>query len=591
MSYSDYSREELIQEINKLKPNLDKINIFFNKKYIDKEVQPINIPSNLESLKGIIFQADINFNLFYLQGPVEDLTAFSHEKFASGEVKWKELVHPADREIYENGFENLKNLPGFFNIREYRIIGGDGKIRWFQEIAQNTSNEQGEFLFMQGVLLDCTEQKLLEEELKEKSLQLDSILNSIQDVVWSLTPDSFELIYINPAANKMYGYTDEEFYNDTELWNKIVFSKDEGMILDNFISLLERGSFEIEHRIIRKDGKIRYIHKRAYFGRDAYGSVARIDGIDTDITERKITEEALQESEQKIRHIMENASEIIYSIDFNGEYTFVSTAWTDYLGHDVSEVKGKNFMDFVHPEDLEMSRDFMRTVINNKTIRSSISYRMRHKKGHWRWHNSSASLVIDSYGNAMYLVGVARDITEQKGMEDKLIYLSQHDSLTALYNRSYYEQNLEEMDKEKIIPVTLMICDIDGLKFVNDKLGHSVGDTLLINAAEILKTCFRKSDLIARIGGDEFAILLPESDAIKAQEHYERIKKAIEEYNQNNDGVFISFSIGYAVRDNLDKNMKELFKEADKNMYQEKHKNCEISYKLIIESIDQELNK
>ncbi len=165
-------------------------------------------------------------------------------------------------------------------------------------------------------------------------------------------------------------------------------------------------------------------------------------------------------------------------------------------------------------------------------------------------------------------MGVSRDITKQKKAEEKVNYLTFHDSLTGLYNRNYFNKELERYDTERQLPVSIIIGDVNGLKITNDAFGHQKGDELLVNIADILKKCCRQEDLIARWGGDEFVILLPKTNKNQVKLIVERIEERIS--NLKADPIKVSITIGYATKNKKDKNINELFKKAEDWMYKRK---------------------
>ncbi|MHB8157013.1 MAG: HD-GYP domain-containing protein [Desulfocucumaceae bacterium] len=149
--------------------------------------------------------------------------------------------------------------------------------------------------------------------------------------------------------------------------------------------------------------------------------------------------------------------------------------------------------------------------------------------------------------------------------------MSFHDSLTGLFNRAYFEQEMTRLESGRHYPAGIIVCDVDGLKLVNDTFGHDTGDSLLIAAASVIKESFRGGDIIARIGGDEFAVLLSNSPKVVVEDSYRRIKKSIDRHNQLNQELPLSISIGFAVCDDgKNISMNELYKEADNSMYREK---------------------
>jgi len=159
---------------------------------------------------------------------------------------------------------------------------------------------------------------------------------------------------------------------------------------------------------------------------------------------------------------------------------------------------------------------------------------------------------------------------ERKQAEETSRYLGMHDVLTGLYNRAYFEEELNRLRDDRFLPITVVMCDIDGLKLVNDTFGHASGDQLLMATAKIIRRTIRQGDVAARIGGDEFAIILPCAGESVAQALCQRLRAQIEKYNQKAFGVPLSVSFGYAIRQNQASSMMDLLKEADNQMYREK---------------------
>jgi diguanylate cyclase (GGDEF)-like protein len=163
------------------------------------------------------------------------------------------------------------------------------------------------------------------------------------------------------------------------------------------------------------------------------------------------------------------------------------------------------------------------------------------------------------------------DITARKKAEAYLKYLGTHDVLTSLYNRAYFEEERIRLERGRRFPVTVLILDVDGLKQVNDNQGHAAGDDLLRRVAEVLRSSFRAEDVVARIGGDEFAVLLPNTDAPAAAQSVERIHRLIELNNAFYQGVALSLSIGAATAGSGG-NLEEAQRAADDRMYQDKRR-------------------
>lgn len=168
-----------------------------------------------------------------------------------------------------------------------------------------------------------------------------------------------------------------------------------------------------------------------------------------------------------------------------------------------------------------------------------------------------------------YINIYGHDITQRKHSEAKLHYLSMHDALTGLYNRNFFEEELARLEHSRHFPVSVMIADINGLKQINDRLGHAAGDELIRDAARLLKAAFRGEDVVARWGGDEFAVLLPDTDAAAVDHVLTRLKNRIEAENKQRRDAPLSLALGVATGNN-DASLKDTLKNADQRMYEDK---------------------
>ena len=181
-----------------------------------------------------------------------------------------------------------------------------------------------------------------------------------------------------------------------------------------------------------------------------------------------------------------------------------------------------------------------------------------------------SSLASIAYETAFLYREAKKEIAERIEAEGLLQFRSFHDSLTGLYNRTYFEEEMRRCDMRRSGAVTIFVFDVDGLKLINDTLGHDRGDMLLVKVAQLLQSCFRESDIVARIGGDEFAALVADADEAQAKLIYARIYQEIERWNNTRDQEILSLSIGFSASAQPEIKMRELYKRADDNMYREK---------------------
>src|SRR6056297_3211381 len=195
----------------------------------------------------------------------------------------------------------------------------------------------------------------------------------------------------------------------------------------------------------------------------------------------------------------------------------------------------------------------------------------------------SASPIKDRNGKVRGAVIVFRDFSEKREKQKEIEHLSFHDHLTGLYNRRYMEDSIKRLDTDRNIPFSIIVADINGLKLTNDTYGHEMGDKLLISASEILKKSCRKEDIISRVGGDEFVILLPKTDGKTTKEIIKRIKEEADKTKL--DSVIVSIATGCSTKHKEDEDIFKIHKEADNNMYKDKLKIGRIMRSKTIETL------
>jgi len=293
-----------------------------------------------------------------------------------------------------------------------------------------------------------------------------------------------------------------------------------------------------------------------------------VQSLQKEITERKRIEEALRESEKKFRELAENIREVFY-ISEQGITRYVSPAYMEIWGRTPQSLyeEPKSILDTVHPEDRDR---VMRSLEKKSRGEVEEVYRIVRPDGSIRWIKDRSFPIYDDSGKTRRVVGIAADITDLKLGEEKLKYLSLHDPLTGLYNRIYFEEEMSRIEKSRYDTVGIISCDVDGLKLVNDTLGHDHGDTLLVASARVIRESFREGDLVARIGGDEFSVLLPNTTEPAVENACQRIQEAVASYNATNPELPLSISVGFAVSNGFHRNLKDVFKEADNSMYRKK---------------------
>lgn len=276
----------------------------------------------------------------------------------------------------------------------------------------------------------------------------------------------------------------------------------------------------------------------------------------------------LLENDLCLRRISDHMLDIVSQVNNSAVLQYASPSFTRVLGYETEVLLNSSFLRLVHQDDQIRFSSIMSQLVH-KGKPAAVELRLRDAQGAYLWMEIMMNPII----NKMEVSGAVlagRDITVRKQAEDRVLYISYHDPLTGLYNRTYFEQEMMVMEGSQGMPVALFICDLDGLKIVNDTLGHNSGDWLLKMTARLLMECCGPDDIIARIGGDEFALLMRNCNRIKVEYIYQLIKERVKDHNASNPEIPMAISIGYAIRYNSNFSMASLFQEADNNMYREK---------------------
>jgi diguanylate cyclase (GGDEF)-like protein/PAS domain S-box-containing protein len=299
---------------------------------------------------------------------------------------------------------------------------------------------------------------------------------------------------------------------------------------------------------------------------------AKNKDLRNEISERERAEEALRASEEKYRDMIENLNEVIYSLDKEGRVTYVSPVVEQLGGYHPSEVIGRSFTEFVHPDDLApLIESYKRTVSGHP---EPSEYRMLTKSGELRWVRTSSRIVLDG-DDVVGLRAVLMDITDRKRAEEQIRHLAYHDSLTNLPNRALMKDRLTvavAQARRSRQPLAVMFLDLDRLKLVNDTVGHAVGDRLLQGVAERLIAFVREGDSVARVGGDEFTLLLPNiagmEDALRVAERI--LERLREPWMLVGHEFHVSASLGISMYPGDGEDAETLLRNADTAMYRAK---------------------
>ena len=277
------------------------------------------------------------------------------------------------------------------------------------------------------------------------------------------------------------------------------------------------------------------------------------------------TREALRVSENKYRNLVERASDAIVIVQ---DYVikFANPRIEDLLGYLPEEIVDTEFLRHVEYEEIPSVVKRYNRRMTGEDEAPIYRTRLRHRDGSTIHVEINAGLVsFDGRSADMVMI---RDVSDRVRFEQRMRYLGMHDQLTELYNRTYFEEELKRLDVDRQMPMSLVMADVNGLKLVNDAFGRQEGDSLLREVASMLRQHFREEDVIARWGGDEFIIILPNTDATTAEEICERLEEAFSE--EEFAPVDISVSLGTATKESPEEDIQQVLRRAEERMYRSK---------------------
>ncbi|MCX6004573.1 MAG: PAS domain S-box protein [Chloroflexi bacterium] len=415
---------------------------------------------------------------------------------------------------------------------------------------------------------DITQRKRAEEKVRLIAAEWQTTFDSITDLV-SIQDKNSKLIRVNKAYAATFQKKPEELAGSHcyEVVHKTSCPIDN---CPHEQALKTKTSITSE---IFESGLGAYLEVTCSPIFDEHGDIAGTIHIVKNITGRKKAEETLARSEERYRTILNNMQDSYFEVDLAGNFTFVNEATCRNLGYKMEELIGQNFSIIAPGEDeVKAIVEAYNEVYKRGEPHTGFAFKVMRKDGSTGYAETSISLLKDEQGRPIGFRSVGRDVTERKKMEQQLLEVATHDALTGLPNRTLlYDRcgialaNAQRNHKK----VVIMSLDLDFFKNVNDMLGHDMGDRLLIAAAGRLTGALRKSDTVARMGGDEFVLLLWEvddpDDAVSVAE------KILEDFRQpfliNGHSLNVTVSIGIAIYPENGDTMEELLKSSDKSLY------------------------
>jgi len=564
----------------------------------------------LESQNDLIVRVDLEYRFTYVNDAYCKTFGKTREELIGN--SFTPLVHEEDIEHTLKTMEKLF-VPPYRAYFEQRAMTIDG-WRWIAWDDSGILNDKGEVVEIQAVGRDITEQKSAENKLRESENLMSAIIDNAKDSIF-VKDTSLRYVKINKAMTFLFELPQEKILgmSDSDL-----FGPEFAEHVENIDRQVLEGETVEEFPAKPAGGEMKYFHTIKVPLKDDYGNIAGMCGIARDITERKQAEEALRYHYEFEKMISEIASYFIhlpadqvdeginYALKKCGEFFQVERSYIILLSHDgqsqsithewhkkeveplinrlqdipiskrpwwYGQITEKGYVHLPDVNEMPEEAGIEKKVVLEQNIKSLLSIPMitgsnivghlgldaiTDKKVWSEEHITLLKVLAELISNAL----------ERQWSDEKIRSLSFRDQLTGLYNRHMLKEEMQRLDTERQLPISIIMADLNGLKLVNDTYGHEVGDEILISAADILRNACRKEDIIARWGGDEFIILLPQTGENEAKQIENRIKEMCRDAYVND--MPISIAIGVSIKKDMKKDLLLVLKEAEDNMYKQK---------------------
>ncbi len=510
-----------------------------------------------ESIGDGVITTDVKGLVSYMNAVAQELTGYSESEVVGKHIS--QIFHiineytgepaeiPIEKVIREGIVKGLANHTA--------LIRKDGTMVSIADSAAPIRNGVGEIVGLVMVFRDITKQR----EVEKSREQLAFIVESSHEAIFSLDLE-YRIKSWNQGAEKIYEYKAEEVLGKSAY---ILAPSERHHELDEYISraLHEKSPIHYETLRLRKDGSKAELMISISPIFDNYDNILGISVIAHDISDRIRSQEMLK----RYKMLSDSTTDIILFVGYpDGRIIEANPAAVKAFGYEAGEFLNLTIHDLRDESGIEDIGIQMEKALNG--IRFETIYR--------RKDGSTFPVEVNSVGGILQgqqvLLSICRDITERKLFEEQLKYLSRHDHLTGLYNRMMFDEKLIQLEKDPPYPFAVVICDIDGLKMINDTFGHEAGDRFIKAAANNIKKAVRKQDFLARTAGDEFAIIMPYADRNIAEKTIKKIRKTTKRCKEHRLPIPLYVSIGYAMVDDENTNIKEAQKTAENNMYREK---------------------
>jgi diguanylate cyclase (GGDEF)-like protein/PAS domain S-box-containing protein len=543
-----------------------------------------------ENLPCTVYRVYLNENnrMEFFNNMLKIMTGYEKEELITGEIcSIDQLIFNEDRMHVIKSVKNALLMKEPFQV-EYRLIHKNGNVLNFMERGRPVYDADGFPIYIDGVIFDITEKHKTIEELKDSERKLTDIIDYMPDAAFVINSEGIVIAW-NKAMEEMTGIKAKNIIGKGNYEYALPFYGARRPIMIDLALSPDNKEIERRYPFVKIENETFYTElfvsgfgkEGSYLwakARPLYSSSGRVEAaieIIRDVTKRRYMEEALKTEKERFEALSDNSPFGLILLDKNGIFQYINPGFKEIFGYNLDDIPdGRTWFRKAYPDKFyrqevagEWITNFKNAAIGEK---QSKIFKTICKDGTER----IIDFVSVHLESGEFLITCV-DITKLKKLEDELREMSLTDDLTGLYNRRGFlalgKQQLkmaERMQKDMM----LVYMDVDNMKWINDSLGHHEGDKALMYVASILRETFRESDIIARIGGDEFVVLAIESGENHAEVFSARLQETMDDHNNTIKHVYrLSMSIGITqYTSDTPGDLDNLLKIADELMYKNK---------------------
>ncbi len=465
---------------------------------------------------------------------------------------------------------------------EAEILGlkKDGQRYWMNLSALKLNDDE-----IIGFAHDITEKKAIQKKTIQEHEQMLSIFDGMNALIYVIDLDTYEILFINNFGKEQFGDVIGQICYKAigpHIMSPCPSCKKEQLKHDVDTSIhYERYNKKSEKWFQCQDNMIKWSDDRLVKLHVAY-----------DITDKKMMEQQLFVEKEQFKTTLLSVSDGIIATDDQSKITVINEVAQQLTGYSEDEAVGK-YLDEVFVVINETTRESIgnlaQTVLNSgQAMEIEGPALLITKDGLEISVDDGAAPIVNKQGKMTGVVIVFRDYSDKREKQRQVEFLSYHDYLTGLYNRRYLEDSMLRMDTPRSYPFSILVLDVNGLKLTNDAYGHNMGDQLIKAVAKVVRQACRRDDIMARTGGDEFVVLLPNTNSEEAVAIKNRINTLASEVKL--DSVIISLAIGVATKTRETQDIQDVLKEADNNMYRNKVQHGKTMRNQTIETLLRNIN-